>query len=123
MVSYYLNRKQQNFYPRPPGGGRHNAVSAVPGSAQFLSTPSGWRATCAGVGCASKSLISIHALRVEGDATFALINAPGDAFLSTPSGWRATARGWATLSTLLYFYPRPPGGGRQRRRLAWLGAL
>ena len=37
-------------------------------------------------------------------------------FLSTPSGWRATVRDWATLSTLLYFYPRPPGGGRHRRR-------
>ena len=34
-------------------------------------------------------------------------------FLSTPSGWRATVPVWETLSTLLYFYPRPPGGGRQ----------
>ena len=60
--------------------------------------------------------ISIHALRVEGDST---IWKPADfmpIFLSTPSGWRAT---WA-LSLLYrrsgYFYPRPPGGGRQQKR-------
>ena len=80
---------------------------------EFLSTPSGWRATrirkkrrtrggmisihalrvegdkaAAGlVGCA---LISIHALRVEGDAQQPTINVNNNAFLSTPSGWRAT---------------------------------
>ena len=35
----------------------------------FLSTPSGWRATLVGVtGSAITNYISIHALRVEGDA-------------------------------------------------------
>ena len=34
---------------------------------QFLSTPSGWRATSKPAGQPSKSPISIHALRVEGD--------------------------------------------------------
>ena len=58
---------RRHFYPRPPGGGRHNGVTfwrngdisihalrvegdhstrrSVPGQAEFLSTPSGWRAT------------------------------------------------------------------------------
>ena len=38
----------------------------------------------------SKLLISIHALRVEGDATVFRINKGRLEFLSTPSGWRAT---------------------------------
>ena len=56
--------------------------------------------------------ISIHALRVEGDAgvhsgtTFVSI------FLSTPSGWRATQCVKRPTICSLYFYPRPPGGGR-----------
>ena len=61
---------------------------------EFLSTPSGWRATsCAGVGCVSKSLISIHALRVEGDREVLLFG----------------------VRSALHFYPRPPGGGRQQK--------
>ena len=35
----------ENFYPRPPGGGRHKAKAARNGDVRFLSTPSGWRAT------------------------------------------------------------------------------
>ena len=33
------------FYPRPPGGGRRIKVHLLNGATQFLSTPSGWRAT------------------------------------------------------------------------------
>ena len=58
---------------------------------EFLSTPSGWRATAHGVELFHQCfLISIHALRVEGDRQLesrALRN--------------------------MHFYPRPPGGGRQ----------
>ena len=56
-----------DFYPRPPGGGRH----AVHRPRDPVDT------------------ISIHALRVEGDVKTPLMKS------STP-----------------YFYPRPPGGGR-----------
>ena len=36
-----------NFYPRPPGGGRLSIISSIfPSLSAFLSTPSGWRATC-----------------------------------------------------------------------------
>ena len=105
-----------NFYPRPPGGGRHAKAAArrrtaaisihalrVEGdigaglaekkeSGEFLSTPSGWRATACYLGSDRRTArISIHALRVEGDPPGA---AGGSAskrgFLSTPSGWRAT---------------------------------
>ena len=58
-----------NFYPRPPRGGR--PASFATGSAI--------------------NLISIHALREEGDRTTS-----------------------ATTSCAAYFYPRPPRGGRRR---------
>ena len=87
-----LNERQKacNFYPRPPGGGRHFILIQklryyfisihalrVEGDLprpffdacknQFLSTPSGWRATCTlNANCPGDD-ISIHALRVEGD--------------------------------------------------------
>ena len=103
-----------NFYPRPPGGGRHKEVSGVdvdgyfyprpPGGGRparktacsgarplFLSTPSGWRATS-----------------VRGYSSSTAI------FLSTPSGWRATTYANFLRSCAAYFYPRPPGGGRPR---------
>ena len=79
----------------------------------FLSTPSGWRATGKyKVPTAKAQEISIHALRVEGDApricrlkhltiSIHALRVEGDQgqqwvcdeidlFLSTPSGWRAT---------------------------------
>ena len=79
-----------DFYPRPPGGGRRTAepqtqkvvlfLSTPSGwratagfllsaeAAEFLSTPSGWRATAFYNADIDKiAVISIHALRVEGD--------------------------------------------------------
>ena len=40
----------------------------------FLSTPSGWRATGLPETCDVRTLISIHALRVEGDKLAAFLN-------------------------------------------------
>ena len=80
-----------NFYPRPPGGGRHPICTKnqmhhyisihalrVEGDRRFhdvkhqivlfLSTPSGWRATISFADRLGKIDISIHALRVEGDS-------------------------------------------------------
>ena len=58
---------ETNFYPRPPRGGRHTVTSMV----------------------FNPDMISIHALREEGDGSGAM-------------------RGGIRL----YFYPRPPRGGR-----------
>ena len=104
-----------NFYPRPPGGGRLGSQGRRVRRAEFLSTPSGWRATrrCGqlvrGYAISIHALrvegdmyaaylyrrrreISIHALRVEGDWLRDVITAYNFSFLSTPSGWRATAK-------------------------------
>ena len=78
-----------NFYPRPPGGGRRSNTPTSARRLRFLSTPSGWRATAAHRIRRRHDLISIHALRVEGDRA-----------------------GHSCIGFAHYFYPRPPGGGR-----------
>ena len=81
---------QKHFYPRPPGGGRRAPFFALCSICRFLSTPSGWRAT------RTHKITEHHTV-----------------FLSTPSGWRATHSIYQDMLKLRYFYPRPPGGGRQ----------
>ena len=78
-----------DFYPRPPRGGRPKDSVSYTSSGVFLSTPSARRATSGIFGFAVWLIISIHALREEGD----------DRRKSPPSP-RAN------------FYPRPPRGGR-----------
>ena len=56
-----------NFYPRPPRGGRHGKEDLVAIIVQFLSTPSARRATKCRGEMQPGGLISIHALREEGD--------------------------------------------------------
>ena len=104
--------RRRNFYPRPPRGGRPLWLSSGKAQKRFLSTPSARRATKS-AGCphgpvpflstpsarratgwdvneSIAGLISIHALREEGDR-----NRP------------------ETICTRPYFYPRPPRGGRR----------
>ena len=101
-----------NFYPRPPRGGRLGQHTEGGGRFLFLSTPSARRATLPAAAIrsviddfyprpprggrrdgfgqiADDTVISIHALREEGDRLSRM------AASSSP-----------------YFYPRPPRGGR-----------
>ena len=105
--------KQQNFYPRPPRGGRlaklageviDHAISIhalreegdadcnvdVVRIAGFLSTPSARRATIKEGVRVVFTRISIHALREEGDPTPSTDATLSALFLSTPSARRAT---------------------------------
>ena len=80
----------------------------------FLSTPSGWRVTHKPLGVKHVTVISIHALRVEGDLSHSMfpitaetisihaLRVEGDSLLFFPGAQRH------------YFYPRPPGGGRPK---------
>ena len=79
----------RNFYPRPPGGGRH--------------FPTISRATI--------DYISIHALRVEGDSTSRSAGLGSDISIHA---LRVEGDGclYAVHQRQLHFYPRPPGGGR-----------
>ena len=103
-----------HFYPRPPRGGRHGK-------------PRPWR---------KHHLISIHALREEGDLRSSIRATSRPLFLSTPSARRATRSFSGTMASCAqflstpsarratqpflagrpladYFYPRPPRGGRR----------
>ena len=80
----------RNFYPRPPRGGRLQIWENKPYSKRFLSTPSARRATLAMLDKIYHAVISIHALREEGD------------------------RDYVCARAFQYnFYPRPPRGGRR----------
>ena len=89
-----------NFYPRPPRGGRLKTEATNYSCARFLSTPSARRATANALALQEMQKISIHALREEGDLS--------EKHPSTHS---------------LYFYPRPPRGGRRVRLPRGVGGL
>ena len=56
-----------DFYPRPPRGGRPLFYEAKEMTIEFLSTPSARRATARQRAGGILLIISIHALREEGD--------------------------------------------------------
>ena len=110
--------RRRYFYPRPPRGGRPQKKRYERGRNQFLSTPSARRATAARSTSRSGDLISIHALREEGDNSAATTSEVSIKFLSTPSARRATAPHFCRCQHPTHFYPRPPRGGRRAGRLA-----
>ena len=85
-------KDHRNFYPRPPRGGRLSRPTRKRVTRRFLSTPSARRATRFNFICIVEMLISIHALREEGD--------------HRRSHFADLHRN---------FYPRPPRGGRRLR--------
>ena len=109
-------RKKQSladFYPRPPRGGRLCAPCKIRFETLFLSTPSARRATDVKATAYNKALISIHALREEGDVCWLYIRFVAKRFLSTPSARRATSTYRFDSGKVFNFYPRPPRGGRR----------
>ena len=101
---------------------------------QFQSTPSGWRETVDRLTKYHDKIISIHSLRVEGDAgaskllpkichfnplppgggrrPFRMDKDAEKLFQSTPSGWRETNVFRYSELSISNFNPLPPGGGR-----------
>ena len=57
--------------------------------------------------------ISIHALREEGDSFITFDKLTRRRFLSTPSARRATTTTGQMIAVPDNFYPRPPRGGRR----------
>ena len=101
-----------NFYPRPPRGGRQTNMAATAAVKTFLSTPSARRATPHACTQGLSLQISIHALREEGDATSGGISSTLMYFYPRPPrGGRHSA--FSTMHQTFYFYPRPPRGGRR----------
>ena len=101
------------FYPRPPRGGRPPRSGRRPRIEQFLSTPSARRATVHSSTVGYADIISIHALREEGDReSLSLTSGPFYFYPRPPRGGRLRPSP-ADSQHLPYFYPRPPRGGRQ----------
>ncbi len=106
-----------HFYPRPPRGGRRTKFLILLDILKFLSTPSARRATSSKQTVKSTaSVISIHALREEGDFRGFRLPPSSFPFLSTPSARRATRVYPSQRRRPQDFYPRPPRGGRLFRR-------
>ena len=123
-----------HFNPLPPHGGRPKAYNVRWRNTRFQSTPSAWRETYTIYKNHSVSHISIHSLRMEGDATASCVNAVTSTFQSTPSAWRETftlleldfalnisihslrMEGDPCFAVhqwnMIYFNPLPPHGGR-----------
>ena len=114
-------KRVDNFYPRPPRGGRRSMASRSFGSTLFLSTPSARRATAEQLRQPMGGMISIHALREEGDTARGGTAGIAAQFLSTPSARRATLTTPRTPPQRVYFYPRPPRGGRRFGQLCESG--
>ena len=89
--AYRCATRRPDFNPRPPRGGRPNTRCGAMAGRRFQSTPSARRATTGQGTAEACRLISIHALREEGDPL------------------RPSLPAFA-----LYFNPRPPRGGRHR---------
>ena len=101
-----------NFYPRPPRGGRQDSETNGFRIIKFLSTPSARRATKTPKQEKSTKVISIHALREEGDGTRRpMVPKPSNFYPRPPRGGRPKATEAAEAKE--YFYPRPPRGGRR----------
>ena len=123
------------FYPRPLRGGRQHAAcgdhavglflstpsarratfSIMPMSLtlQFLSTPSARRATYARRRRADGYVISIHALREEGDRPGRIRHGPaGCISIHALREEGDQLRPASMRRCCSYFYPRPPRGGR-----------
>ena len=73
----------------------------------FLSTPSARRATVRSLRTNTQAVISIHALREEGDAGGASWSRGQSPFLSTPSARRATHQGTSQNSYMQEFLSTP----------------
>ena len=80
----------------------------------FLSTPSARRATPFDACMPWSGMISIHALREEGDLYIPYYNAAGEISIHALREEGDTLTVSARIPST-YFYPRPPRGGRREK--------
>ena len=114
-----LNKLNENFYPRPPRGGRPVLVAFYGSTQEFLSTPSARRATRARGVLRLNAGISIHALREEGDLSFRWPCIRREVISIHALREEGDLISAVRLRMVVYFYPRPPRGGRRPDPAAW----
>ena len=110
-ISCVTPLRASNFNPRPPRGGRLVRSVLSLGRSLFQSTPSARRATRTAQRLLSGAVISIHALREEGDDLLTInFFQHFDFNPRPPRGGRPhqKTRSYAEFD----FNPRPPRGGR-----------
>ena len=100
------------FYPRPPRGGRLSKSGTNDEQVIFLSTPSARRATLDEIYHALHDSISIHALREEGDGLQKALSEIGEISIHALRE-EGDSKSTHCQSERMYFYPRPPRGGRR----------
>ena len=105
-----------DFYPRPPRGGRLPPWIQTDRAREFLSTPSARRATKRARHDRRLGIISIHALREEGDLWPTSRSRPSTNFYPRPPRGGRRFSGCGSGSPRRNFYPRPPRGGRPSHR-------
>ena len=109
----FQHRPCNDFYPRPPRGGRLNSGLRFRDlRTNFYPRPPRGGRLVQDVTVGTTDDISIHALREEGDSTSLPSTTPASSFLSTPSARRATQKMHRLAWIHNNFYPRPPRGGR-----------
>ena len=106
------NFQPNDFYPRPPRGGRPFTSASRAGRINFYPRPPRGGRPARVHRRMRAHLISIHALREEGDHLSAENSDEAEIFLSTPSARRATTTTASDCTQATNFYPRPPRGGR-----------
>ena len=122
MPGDVLYLAQNNFYPRPPRGGRLDGRCNSRTCQVFLSTPSARRATKSEREIRRILKISIHALREEGDAVRRRVGAEHRNFYPRPPRGGRPRCIPQTRPDTANFYPRPPRGGRPARYCAGASA-
>ena len=110
--------RPDDFYPRPPRGGRHPRLSLLDEHREISIHALREEGDFPVPQPDSLTRISIHALREEGDLRTSMGTTAGWRFLSTPSARRATHVICHPPSGGRHFYPRPPRGGRHYHRFA-----
>ena len=130
--------KSQNFNPRPPWGGRRKVSIACSISFRDFNPRPPWGGRHSPLKCGlAKEVISIHALRGEGDAyivravwrmrdiSIHALRGEGDVyFVAIVKGksdfnprppWGGRRHWQSSRARIVHFNPRPPWGGRPRR--------
>ena len=112
FVQFFLFATDGHFNPLPPHGGRPSCFGLFSFDRGFQSTPSAWRETQIITSATQNMDISIHSLRMEGDAKKERRNIAREiiSIHSLRMEGDAAARPRALAGG--YFNPLPPHGGR-----------
>ena len=120
IFSQCSQSSRQDFYPRPPRGGRpYSSLSGSSGSYFYPRPPRGGRPAFRAASSAL-TIISIHALREEGDAAGRTSFWADLVFLSTPSARRATVSIGSQSYFLTIFLSTPSARRATQKRIDML---